>query len=91
MKSVDKLVAVGMFLVAAVLYMSHYALAVLLYPSLTSWPTAWGRMGYALKTVGFAPRVFALLALLVGIYYLVKAEMAERKESQNNASQLTSQ
>lgn len=73
MKNENKFIALGFFFLAAILYIARYALAVCLYPSIMKdWSGEISRLDYALKTVGPCLFIWAIIALLVGLFYFVK-------------------
>jgi hypothetical protein len=61
--------------IAAILYAVNYLAAVIYMPHIGNFSTPPGRLGTAYKIVGRTPELLAIIALAVGIVYLVIGEL----------------
>ncbi|MHC4230476.1 MAG: hypothetical protein ACYSW0_23830, partial [Planctomycetota bacterium] len=63
--------------IVAILYAVNYLAAVIYMPHIRNFGTPPGRLGTAYKIVGRAPELLAIIALVVGIIYLMIGELNE--------------
>lgn len=76
----DKLIGVSFISIAAILYLVNKVLTVWYAVNLERVTSRLGRMGTAVDTMGSWPIVWALIALVFGIFYIGRAEFREYKD-----------
>ena len=77
-----RVIGLGFCAISTVLYSVNYIVAAQLAQTISSWRTPPGRLGTAYEQVGTMPHNLAIVALIIGILYLVIGEVAalQRKE-----------
>ncbi|MHC4116716.1 MAG: hypothetical protein ACYSWO_04330 [Planctomycetota bacterium] len=71
----DKQMGVFFILISTLIYLTYFVTSACYAAQLTSWKGS--KMGTAMREFGYSPLVLALLALGLGIFYVVRAERRE--------------
>ena len=72
----DKQMGMFFVLISTLMYLTYFATSACYAAQLTSWKGS--KMGTAMKEVGYGPLGLALLALGLGIFYIMRAERRAR-------------
>jgi hypothetical protein len=81
----DKLIGVAFILIATILYLANTVLTVWYAINVERVISRLGRMGTAVNTIGSAPKVWALIALGLGTFYIGRAEFREYKHRKDKS------
>ena len=80
---IDKICGMFFMFISASMYLIHFALCALYVFQMKSYKANLGKMGTAKDEFGRAPQILALLALGLGIFYILRAEYREYKNTHN--------
>lgn len=73
----DKQMGVFFILISTLIYLTYFVTSACRAVQLTSWTGS--KMRTAMKEFGYIPLVLALLALGLGIFYIIRAEKREEE------------
>jgi len=83
----NKHIGLGLIFTSAVLYLGHFIMVACYAITETTWDTDI-RMRIAAQMIGNEPRYLAIIGLAFGVFYLVRAELRERRERRAQAPKL---
>ncbi len=81
----DKICGMFFIFISTALYLTHFAFSAYWASQLKSWNSNYGKMGTAMKELGYVPLFLALLALGLGIFYFVRAERRGQANSNDKS------
>jgi len=75
----DKISGVFFIFISAILYIAHFVVSGFWASQLTHWDDRYGKMGTAMKELGYTPIVLVWLSLGLGVFYFIRGECKEIK------------
>jgi len=81
----DKQMGVIFILISTLMYLTHFVTSAWYAAQITGWKVNLGKMGTAMKEFGYTPLVLAFLALGLGIFYIIRAEIRELKSNKDES------
>ena len=81
----DKICGMFFIFISATLYIAHFIVSGIWASQLKGWNPHYGKMGTAMRELGYTPIVLALVALGLGIFYFIRAELKEHRSTKGTS------